>query len=432
MIILPQYSGKNIAVFGLGKTGLAVIEAFLNSGANVYAWDDYHRPSIAGVNVSSPMTWPQIEMLVLSPGIPLQFPEPHPIIKIAKNARWKLVSDVDLLYEARPDATFIGVTGTNGKSTTSSLIQHILQYNQMNSALGGNIGNPALGLNDDAAIYVLEVSSYQLELINKINFNIGVLLSITPDHIERHDSMENYVLTKKKIFSPRSIGVISIDNVVNQNLLVDLKKRYNISTKSVLNEGFSLVDNIIYHDHHQVSSLDRYEVVSENLIAAYATCIALGLKHKDINNAIKEFKNLPHRMEYVATTGRIMFVNDSKATNAEAAQEALCAYNNIYWIAGGREKAGGIENINLDNVKYVFLIGDAADAFASTLRKKGSQYIISHTLKQALKGAYHMASNTEEDITILLSPACSSFDQWSSFEDRGNSFKKMISEILSH
>ena len=434
MITLPQYTGKNIAVFGLGKTGISVVKTLLNSGANIYAWDDNKIPNINKIKFTPPSTynWSTMDLLILSPGIPLKFPTPHSVVLMAEKAGCKIISDIDLLYEARPDSTFIGITGTNGKSTTSSLIHHILQENNIKSSLGGNYGISALETAADADIYVLEMSSYQLDLSQHIKFNISILLNITPDHLDRHGNMENYISAKKKIFSENGIAVIGIDNKASKIIGDELENRLAFSAECILQDGFSLLDNKLYKDGKMIASIPNKNIIPENIAAAYATCSMLGLGNDDIMQAIATFKNLPHRMELVAVFDNITFINDSKATNAEATQQALSKYQNIYWLLGGRAKKDGIKGLDLKNVKQVFLIGEAIEEFAHTLCHEldYQNYTKSYTLQQALQQAYNMALNAAQPIIILLSPACSSFDQWSNFEARGDAFKRMVQEII--
>lgn len=429
MITLTHYANKNIAVFGLGITGISVVNALVRSGANVYAWDDRNISKISGVNFVHPSKWDWKAMgaLILSPGVPLKYPEPHEIVLMAQESGCRIACDIDLLYESQPQAKFIGITGTNGKSTTTSLIHHILQYNNINTCCGGNIGVAALDLRADAEVYVLEMSSYQLDLCESIKFDISILLNITPDHLDRHGNMENYIAAKKKIFSFQSTNIILIDNEINSQLSPKVDKRIELSAHTILNQGISLVNHKIYEDANYIMSISPNNIIDENVIASYAACSLFGITGHKIVEAISTFQGLPHRMESIKKIHNVNFINDSKATNAIAAQQALLKYHNIYWIAGGRAKEGGISGMNLSHVKKVFLIGESTKEFANTLQNVGKEYSECFTLEDAMKQAYEQALiNRNDDNTVLLSPACSSFDQWKNFEERGKYFRDSV------
>ncbi len=439
MILLPNYAKKKIAVIGLGLTGLSVVKALKRSGVTVYAWDDNNsivdkvgvNLDEMGVNLVNPSQykWDEIDCLILSPGIPFKYPKPHIGVIMAQRAGCPIYSDVDLLYESLPNAKFIGVTGTNGKSTTASLIHHVLKSNGLNVCIGGNIGKAVLDLPGTADIYVLELSSYQLDLCSKVNFDVGVLLSITPDHLERHGSFNNYVDVKKKIFG--DLTVIGCDGLVNQKLLSCFAGSYlKFNTSGVASSGISYVDNKIYQNSIFECNLDSGDLVSENIAAAYSVCSSLNvLSTKEIVSAIENFEGLEHRMEFVRTISQVSFVNDSKATNNTAAQKALDKYKNIYWIVGGREKSSGINNMNFQNVRKAFLIGEAQESFACIFDRCKKAYIKAFNLQDAINIAYAEANANEEDSVILLSPACSSFDQWESFQERGRFFKRFVGRL---
>ncbi len=431
MIELKNYSGKNVAVFGLGITGLATIKALLAGNANVYAWDDINNPDIPKVNFIHPSkyNWNIIDLLILSPGIPLKYPQAHEVVTMTKKVGCRISSDIDLLYESQPQAKFIGVTGTNGKSSTASLIQHILTSNGVNSCLGGNIGIAALDLENGADVYVLEMSSYQLDLCSKINFDISIILNITPDHLDRHKNIRNYIAAKKKICG--KISIIGLDNNNSADIYKNLNsKKIGFSVDKILKNGISLVNKKVYKDSVYKITLTDTNIINENIAAAYVACSLLKMEDKQICNSIKAFINLAHRIEFVRKIGNTTFINDSKATNAVAAQKALSKYENIYWIAGGIAKDNeGISNIDLTNVKKIFLIGKATEEFSKQLNNRDRAYTKCNTLEKAVKIAYSEASQEKNNSVILLSPACSSFDQWKNFEERGDSFKEFVQNI---
>ncbi len=458
MINLAKYTGAKVGVFGLGKTGLESIKALLADGAMVHAWDDNKDKIIATKNIVQdkniifsdiidPLDIKKLDFVLVSPGVPREFPEPHKIFTYCQRYNIPIRTDVDLLFEACPNAKYIGVTGTNGKSTTVSLIQHVLVSNGCRSALGGNIGVPVLSspnLNEPSASYVLELSSYQLELLNNIKFNIAVLLGITPDHLDRYESFNEYKNAKLKIFQNQTISdfaIISTDTDTNKNVYHELKadclqQLIPISSNTLLNDGISIVSNKLYDnyfDHNTFALSLPHSLVgqhnAENVAVTYATAKILGLNSKEILQTINSFKGLPHRMEVVGQDEYLVFINDSKATNIAATSKALDSYRDIYWIAGGIFKEKDIFDLgnHPQNVKHCYLVGRDAKKFVELLEKFSIPYTISENIENALiqiRGVVHTG-------TVLLSPACASFDQWKNFEERGNVFKKLVNKYFT-
>jgi UDP-N-acetylmuramoylalanine--D-glutamate ligase len=451
-----KFLDKKIGVFGLGKSGLAAINFLKNEGANVIAWDD-NQATIQTIGNKfdlknlSDKTWAEIEILVLSPGIPLNFPEPHPVVNIARANNAKIISDIELLYLSNPQAKFVGITGTNGKSTTTSLTAHILKENNINTEVGGNLGIPALSLNplSSDGVYVLEMSSFQLDLLEETKFNIAVLLNITPDHIDRHGNIENYIEAKLNIFRNQTkddVAIICIDNEICAEIYEQFTKENKpakiipISAKRQLEHGVSVIGKIIYnnvddsHEAYEIGELKRLPGShnDENIAASFAVSCALGLSPIQGIAAIRSFSGLPHRMQYVGEKANMLFINDSKATNAEAAEKALLSYEkNIYWILGGVQKEGGIKTLEplFSRVKHAFLIGKAQDDFAATLDGQVA-YDKCNDLSTAFVRATEMAKTSKEQAIILLSPACASYDQWKNFEERGKAFCKLAEKII--
>lgn len=460
MIPLSHYRDKPIGVFGLGKAGEATVRALVAGGVKALAWDDSEasRDALrAGIpssllHITPPPEWPWMEMsfLVLSPGVPLTHPEPHYIVTLAAQTGCVVLGDVELLAQACRDAEFIAVTGTNGKSTTTTLIGHILRSAGRQAEVGGNLGTPALALNPlgRGGIYVLELSSYQLDLLHLTRFDVAVLLNITPDHIDRHGNMENYVHSKRKVFERQlrsNYAVIALDDEYTRGIyreLMGTKHQRVVPVKvGEVQEGGIYVTSGVLHDatepgqHHHCDLNGIASLVGEhnwqNAAAAYAACKSIGLRPAQIMTGLKTFTGLRHRMQNVADIRGVRFINDSKATNAEATANALAPYKNIYWILGGKAKEGGIESLRkyFPKIAHAFLIGDAEAAFANTLSGQ-AMCTRCGTLEKAVEAAAAMAFNEgKHGAVVLLSPACASFDQWKDFEERGDAFCEMVEKF---
>lgn len=464
MVIPSLYKGKKVAVFGLGKAGMSAIYALHKAGAHIYAYDDnvpackaLEDEALSGVTIAPPGTypWDTMEVLVLSPGIPLTHPMPHPVVILAKKAGCPMVCDIELLYQAVPNATYVGITGTNGKSTTTALIGHILRFAGRKVAVGGNIGIPALDLDTlgKDGIYVLELSSYQLDLVEKLPIHISVLLNITPDHLDRHGGMDGYIAAKRHIYdnqNRKDTAVIAVDDNYTRTLYATLVKENRIgyiipvSSVQALPQGVTVKGGKI-EDHitgkgqnHGLGELPRLpgQHNAQNVAAAYAACRQLGVAPEVIIAAIREFQGLAHRIQWVDEIDGVLFINDSKATNAEAASKALAAYDTVFWIAGGKAKEGGIASLVpfFPRIKHAFLIGEAQDEFAKALEGKvpftRSQHL-ENAVKQAACAAREWVANKKgkQHAVVLLSPACASFDQWKNFEARGEAFCTMVKEL---
>ncbi|MEX2618042.1 MAG: UDP-N-acetylmuramoyl-L-alanine--D-glutamate ligase [Alphaproteobacteria bacterium] len=454
MIRIPSTSGKTIAVMGLGKSGLSTARALLASGAQVYAWDDSSdrraEAEAAGITVTSLTNglWKDVDSLVLSPGIPHTFPAPHPVAARARAQGTEIVGDIELLARAERDARYIGITGTNGKSTTTALIGHILETAKQPVQVGGNLGTPALDLASlgQSGTYVLELSSFQLELMPSAAFDIAILLNITPDHLDRHGGMEGYKAAKRRIFQHcRGTAIVGVDDpdsaatcdVLRDNPAVTV---IAVSGSRKTDGGVYAEDGILYDDvaGERVAVMDLGDVQTlpgshnaQNAAAAYAATQAAGLARADIVAGIRSYPGLPHRQELVATIAGVRYVNDSKATNPEAAAKALGSYPVIYWIAGGKPKEGGLEAIApfLPRIRRAYLIGEAAEAFNTALSDKIDTQV-SGTLAQAVQDAHAAVSSEHpEDAVVLLSPACASFDQFPNFEERGREFGRLVRRL---
>ncbi len=467
-IALNIFNNQSIAVMGLGRSGVATIGALIDGGAKVFAWDDNKnsrdKAAKLGASICDLSNFniiKSMQFLILSPGIAHNHPSPHPVAKAAKDAGVKIIGDIELLYQQIPNANYIGITGTNGKSTTTALIGHILKDAGYITEIGGNLGFPVLDLQplDQTGNYVLEMSSYQLELLEIQKFNIALLLNITNDHLERHGGIDGYIAAKMNIFARQNkddIAIIAVDDDRTAGICQALSNRparvIAISTTHVMDGGIYLKDNHIIDDLDgkcdDVFNMSFATTLpglhnAQNAIAAYATCRVMGLKSKDIINAISDFKGLAHRQQMVAIIDNIAFVNDSKATNIEAATRALGCYKNIYWIAGGVEKNDDYSDIKpfLNNINHGFIIGKSAKTMAKNLKSscenadnkiiKSLDLKISNSLECAITQAFQMAkSDDKKGSVILLSPACASFDQFKNFENRGEEFIKQV-KLLS-
>ena len=458
MISLPFMYGYVVAVLGLGRSGLATARALVANGAEVWAWDDNEDVRARAAEADIPLVnlheanWLEPVTLVISPGIPHRHPEPHPVAKLARDAGVEVICDVELLGRAQPDATYVGVTGTNGKSTTTAAIGHVLNLARRRIEMGGNIGRPVMELEpmQPDGFYVLELSSYQLELTLSITFDVGVLLNVTPDHLERHGGLEGYVAVKRNIFhrqtAPRT-AVIGIDDDICRGIWQELVRQgdqviWPVSGRGHAQGGVYAEDGMLWDETggQKVPVLPLSELPQlpgahnwQNAAATYAACKAAGVDPAVVAAALRSFPGLAHRQERVAEIAGVSFINDSKATNADAAGKALACYDNIYWIAGGQPKEGGLAGLDdlYGRVRQAFLIGAAAQDFAASLQGKVKTEI-SGDLDTAVRSAFAAArAEGGKEAVVLLSPACASFDQFKDFEARGDAFKAIVKALRS-
>jgi UDP-N-acetylmuramoylalanine--D-glutamate ligase len=448
MIDLAGLKGSSFVVLGLARSGLATVRALLAAGIDCVAWDDNEGPrkaaADAGVRLAEPASieWSKVTALVISPGIPNRLPRPHAMAQAARAAGKPLICDIELLARAQPDARFVGITGTNGKSTTTALIGHILKNAGMACEVGGNIGRGALDLAPLGAggIYVLELSSYQLELLETFRAHVAVWLNITPDHIDRHGDMAGYVAAKEHIFDrqqPGDCAVIGVDDEYSRAAYAKIARRFRIGAVPVALDrpiagGISfragmLVDADGYSaDFSDVPTLPG-DHNAQNAACAWAACRWLRVTRDEIVAGLKSYPGLPHRQERVASVGNVIYVNDSKATNADATARALSSYRNIFWILGGQAKEGGVAPLApwFERIRHAFLIGEATELFAAQLEGKLA-YSRCGDLKSALDAAHQLAQREARGTAVvLLSPACASWDQWKSYEHRGDAFRVM-------
>jgi len=455
MIAANTFKGKTVALFGLGGSGLATAKALQAGGAHVIAWDD-NPDSVARAEADGVPTrdlreidWSSVASFVLSPGVPLTHPKPHWTVGFARNASVEIIGDVEIFVRERraqaPDCPFIAITGTNGKSTTTALIAHILQASGRDTQLGGNIGRAVLTLDPprDGRFFVVECSSYQIDLAPTLNPTAGILLNLTPDHLDRHGTMQHYADVKERLVAGAKTAIIGIDDSYCE-LIGDRVERagtkvIRISKRQPLADGLYAEGSRIIRAEQGASSLlvdlDGIQTLrgshnAQNACAAIAACLAAGVSEEEIRTGLQSFPGLKHRMQPVGRRRQVVFVNDSKATNADAAAPALSSYERIYWIAGGLPKEGGIASLAplFPRIVKAYLIGEAASAFAAQLGDRVA-YEISDRLERAVAHAAADADRDGDASAVMLSPACASFDQYKNFEVRGDAFVGHVAEL---
>lgn len=456
MIPAVGYSGKKVAVFGLGTSGLASGAALLAGGAKVAAWDDAEETRVKAAEEGLPLSdlnqedWSQFAALVLAPGVPLTHPEPHWTVKRATAAGVPVIGDTELFVQSLAAAGgachFVAITGTNGKSTTTALIGHVLKSAGRDTEVGGNIGTAVLHLAPPAEgrHYVVELSSYQIDLTPSLKPDTGILLNLSPDHLDRHGDMAGYAAVKAKMFARQDgddLAVISVDDEHCAEIAARITRPVcrQISVEREVSDGVYVAEGTLHQMEagREVANCSLMGVDGlrgrhnwQNAAAAWAACRNAGLSADEIVAGFASFPGLVHRMEQVARSGDILFINDSKATNADAAACALDSFDDIYWIAGGRAKSGGIEELKpfFSRIRRAYLIGEAAEDFAHTLaghtetKKCG-------TLDVAVPQAFEDARGEGGPAAILFSPACASFDQYRNFEIRGDAFRAAVAAL---
>ncbi len=457
MIPARSFSGKKVALFGLGGSGLATAQSLLEGGAEVLAWDDnpesVSRAEAAGISTGDlrGADWAGFSSFVLSPGVPLTHPKPHWTVEFARGAGVEVIGDIELFVRERaaqvPDAPFVAITGTNGKSTTTALTAHILRHAGRDVQMGGNIGRAVMTLDPlrPSRFYVVECSSYQIDLAPSINPTAGVLLNLTPDHLDRHGTMQHYAAIKERLVAGSDAAIIGVDDSFCAAIADRLERAgrpvIRISKRVPVTDGyFAQGTDLMEAAHGAYERIGVLEGIgslrgahnAQNALAAVAACLKVGLTLGEIQSGLESFPGLAHRMEQVGRQNRVLFVNDSKATNADAAAPALSSFERIFWIAGGLPKEGGIEPLRglFPHVAKAYLIGEAAPAFAATLGE-AVPYEIAGTLGAAVERAARDAeADASAEAVVLLSPACASFDQFKNFEVRGDAFRDAVRTII--
>jgi len=459
LIPITVFAGQQIAVFGLGNSGLLSARALAAGGADVICFDD-NIDKVADAEAAGLATldfhdldWSKVVALVLTPGVPLTHPAPHWAAALANKAGVEIIGDIELfcLERAMSGAAcpLVAITGTNGKSTTTALIAHLIKSAGHDAQMGGNIGVPVLALEPFAPkrVYVLEVSSYQIDLAPSLRATVGILLNVSEDHIDRHGSMENYAALKAMLpasVEPGGTAVIGVDDRYTRNAADRIERAgrtvVRVSVLAPLRDGYFAEGNRIMHSvagkAYPVAQLAgigslRGAHNAQNAACAVAACVALGMGLPEIQKGLVTFPGLAHRMQQIGRKGKVLFVNDSKATNADSAAKALASFSDIFWIAGGKPKTGGIESLAefFPRIAKAYLIGEAAAEFAKTLEGK-VPYEISSVLSAAVDaGARDAAASGRKEPVVLLSPACASFDQYPNFEVRGKAFTDLVKAL---
>jgi UDP-N-acetylmuramoylalanine--D-glutamate ligase len=458
MIPVRGFEGRTVAVFGLARTGLAAARALVAGGAEVALWDEKPATRAAAEAEGFKLTdlssadWSQFAALMLSPGVPLTHPAPHWTVDRARAAGVEILGDIELFARtvnaapAHKRPKVAAITGSNGKSTTTALLGHVCAQAGKDARIGGNIGIGVLGLDDmhGGAVYVLELSSYQLDLTSSLKADVACLLNISPDHLDRHGGMEGYVAAKRRVLLNQGHGdtaVVGVDDgwcQWNCTEITAANKRTisPISAGRAMGRGVYALQGVLYDALGErvleVCDLTRARSLPgrhnwQNAAAAYACARALGVSAEDAAEGLMSFPGLAHRMETVGQIGRVRFINDSKATNADAARQALSSYPRVYWIAGGRAKDGGIDSLQdlFPRVAKAYLVGEAAGEFGKLLAGK-AESAISGDIASAVADAYEDAARSGEEAIVLLSPACASFDQFNDFEERGEAFRSAV------
>ncbi len=447
-----QLNGKPVAILGLGKSGLHAHAALKAAGIGTVLWDDNTAAVEAAAKAGavtedlSKADFSRFALLCMAPGIPLTHPAPHPVVARATAAGVEIVCDIELLHRAHPAIKTIGITGTNGKSTTTALIGHILTAAGVESAVGGNIGEASLSLPQlpPKGIYVLELSSYQLDLCPTFSPDIALLINISPDHLDRHGGMAGYVAAKKKIFRGKGMAIVGLDDAPSAGVFSELagsaRTRVGVSCLQALQDGISVTEEGMLQDKgRDIFDLKTCPTLNgqhnwQNAAMAYAACIAAGVAADKIFSAMRSFPGLAHRQNIVAEKGGVRYINDSKATNDQAAAMALRTYDPIYWIAGGKPKDGGYPDCEkyIGHVRHAFLIGVAQEKMAAWLSGLNVPFTKSETMEKALAAAHAQAQEEKRTgAVVLLSPACASFDQFKSFEHRGDVFMELVKKVVA-
>jgi UDP-N-acetylmuramoylalanine--D-glutamate ligase len=459
VIPVTAFAGRKVAVFGLGGSGLACASALLAGGADVIGFDDHAqsvvRAGAAGIPTADlrQADWGRICALVLAPGVPLTHPAPHWIVDLAHASGVEVIGDIELFCRERrlhaPGSPFVAITGTNGKSTTTALVAHLAECAGMDAQRGGNIGTAILSLKPPQAgrVHVIECSSYQIDLAPSLDPSVGILINLSEDHLDRHGTMEHYAAVKERLVAgvpDDGSAIVGVDDDWCRQV-ADRRDRSGkgvtrISVRQPLDDGLCVEATRIMQaqarsgggsrpvaDLAAIGSL-RGLHNAQNAAAAAAAALALGMDATAIQAALRSFPGLAHRMEELGRRGAVLFVNDSKATNADSAAQALACFADIYWIAGGKPKTGGIESLRrfFPRIRKAYLIGEAAGEFAVTLGD-AVPHETTGTLDKALAAAVRDAENSPAtEPVVLLSPACASFDQYRNFEVRGDAFRALV------
>src|SRR5947209_743173 len=459
MIPVTTFAGKKVAVFGLGASGLASASALFGGGADVIGWDDSEARVAHATKAGIPtadlrdVDWSKIAALVLSPGVPLTHPAPHWTVGLARAAGVEVIGDIELFCRERrshlPDSIFVAITGTNGKSTTTALVAHLLEGAGFDVQLGGNIGTAILSLEPPAPgrMHVIECSSFQIDLAPSLDPSVGILLNVTEDHLDRHGTLREYAAIKERLVAGvqrNGTAIVGVDDnwgaAIADRIEHTGKRIVRVSVRRPLPDGLYVEGDRVMRAAGgtaravvQIGGIGSLRGLhnAQNAACATGAALALGLSAEAIQQGLVSFPGLAHRMEQVARKGGVLFVNDSKATNADAAARALASFTDIFWIAGGKAKTGGITSLAgyFPRIRKAYLIGEAAGEFAGTLQGK-VPFLVAGTLHRAIELAAKDATASEaKEPVVLLSPACASYDQYRNFELRGAAFRDAVMKL---
>ncbi len=435
MTPVTSFRDKRVAVFGLGGSGLATCEALVAGGAHVTAWDDGEAGREKARAKSIPLgdlrnaDFTAFDALVLAPGVPLTHPSPHWSVEKARAAGIEIIGDLELFCREReaiaPGAPFVAITGTNGKSTTTALIAHVLRQAGRDVQMGGNIGTAILSLEPPAPgrVHVVEMSSFQIDLTPSLKPSVGVLLNVTPDHLDRHGTMENYAAIKERLVAGAELAVVAVEDAWTKAIAARIPpSRLGAITAADAAAYLDVSAHPVLRGRHN----------GQNVAAAAAAAAAVGLSREQIARGLSSFGGLAHRLEPIGRVGPVVFVNDSKATNADSTEKALSSFSDgVFWILGGKAKEGGIAPLEplFARVEKAYLIGDATEAFAATL--DGTvPFERCGTMDVAVaKAAQDALASKAPAPVVLLSPACASYDQYPNFEVRGDHFRTLVSAL---
>jgi UDP-N-acetylmuramoylalanine--D-glutamate ligase len=460
MIPIAAFAGAKVAIFGLGGSGLASASALLAGGADVIGWDDSPEVVVKANEAGIPtgdlreVDWSRIAALLLAPGVPLTHPAPHWPVALARAAGVEIIGDIELFCRERrltaPRSPFVAITGTNGKSTTTALLAHMMREAGYDSQVGGNIGTPILSLQppEIGRVHVIEASSYQIDLAPTLDPSVGVLINVSEDHLDRHGSLHQYAAVKERAVAgvqPEGTAVVGVDDpwcaAVAERLERGDKRLTRVSVRRTLADGIYLDGEGLIHatGGHRLAVFDMGGGIgslrgvhnAQNAACAIAAALALGLPSQAVQKGLCSFPGLAHRMEQVGRIGEVLFVNDSKGTNADSTAQALACFPEIFWIAGGKPKTGGITGLRefFSRIRKAYLIGEAAPEFARTLEGQ-VPHVIAGTLDRAVEmAAQDAAAYAGKEPVVLLSPACASFDQYRNFEIRGDEFRELVRSL---
>jgi UDP-N-acetylmuramoylalanine--D-glutamate ligase len=456
MIPVTAFAGRKIAIFGLGASGLASASALLAGGADVIGWDDdadiVAKATGAGVPTADlrHADWSRIAALVLAPGAPFTHPAPHWSVGLAQAAAVEVIGDIELFCRERrrnaPNAPFVAITGTNGKSTTTALVAHLLASTGYDAQVGGNIGIPILSLEPPRTgrVHVIEASSYQIDLAPSLDPSVGILLNVTEDHLDRHGTLANYAAVKERLVAgvqADGTAIVGVDDNWCQAAADRIeragRKVVRVSVRRPLPDGLYVESGRIMRaaagsatEVAQLGGIGSLRGIhnAQNAACAAGAMLAMGLSPEQIQQGLRSFPGLAHRMEEVGRKGKVLFVNDSKATNADSAAQALACFSDIFWIAGGKPKTGGLSSLTgfFPRIRKAYLVGEAAAGFAAELEGK-VPHVVAGTLDRAVALAARDAEAADaRGPVVLLSPACASFDQYRNFEIRGDAFRELV------